>query len=1803
MRAPSPVRQLASLGAIALVGFAALVLQAGVVEAGPGARARLRWEAPPDSTDSTRTADSLRAVAALAAGDTTLADSLLAALGVSGPGADTSGAVPEAVAGAALPADALFADPVARAAARSDSDSVAVARPGADSLGVAGVADTTRRALEYLPGTPLGGTSVSIMPRRLPGVRGRLGGYWTREVTLDSSAYAYTVREEVGGADVRAAAQLTLDEYLVAQRRATLADGFRSLAATRADRGRRRGGVGFTVDIPGGEQSAFRTLFGRNEVDLTVSGTSNVNLGLAYDQSDRQEAITGNSGIISPDFGQELNLNVAGTIGDKLRINVNYDTQSTFDFENQVSLVYTGYEDDIVQRIEAGNVFLQTPSELIQGGQRLFGLRTDLRFGPLALTAVASQQDAETSEIVIEGGSQATPFSIAPTEYENDTHFFLGYAFHNYWDRAHQQPGLRTLPGPTFGPGFRELVGIEVWKHEPNLQNTQTTTDEIITATALADLAEPREVLEGGEEYLADPAFGLDAPLPDSLLDFYSTDDLAEIRANEALDVDTRFGLPPGGSAGGLFRRLRENVDYTVDPQLGWLSLTTALSENDYLAVSYQYRLDDGTPSGRLVTVGDFGEGTRDINQRNVLKLLRADLPTPAAPLWDLTMRNVYRIGGRSLNPTAFTLRVTYEPPGGSPREEFADVVLGNSLTLLQVLGLDRVNEQGQIPPDNAFDFLPGLTVDADNGRVIFPVRQPFGDYLTQVFVEERDLSGQPLDVTPTTGTNADAAARYAFEPLYDLKPVQARQQFPALSKYRITGEFRSATQSVFNVGFNLVPGTVRVTSGGQDLTENQDYRVNYTAGTVEIVNPLFLQNGQQVRVQVEQNRLFAVGSTTLLGLRADYRLAENTTFGGTWMRLSQRPAGLDKFRVGEEPFDNTVLGFDGRYLAEPRWITRALDFLPLLQTRAPSRVELRGEIARLTPGHPQTLAFDQTLRRLNDEGLGLPPDEVSGLSFVDDFEGSENAYGVLGETAGWRLAAPPDSAGPANAVDPGGIQDPADVVNPLFPSNWRGLFAWYAITNTNYGDLADEGLLRGPATARVSLCELYRDRFPSCRGTDAQPIGLLDLYFDPTRRGPYNYNGDLAGAFAANPRTVWGGMVRQIDGAYSDFEGQNNIEFVEMLVAAVGGHDGNEDIQPGARMYIDLGRVNEDVVPNSVTSTEDGLRDGGVPADAELDAFGRRTSTGQPNGVVDFFRESGRTEDLGLDGLPSRIEDVAPNGEEYDLDERTHFQAFLGTALPAENGESARAGIDPSADDYHHFNDDNYFNDAGRFPARDGRPAGATAQERYAQYLPAVELNSFQSQTEIVQSGQPGISTTPNTEDVNGNLSVDFAEVYHRYEVPLDEAGLLNSPFFQNTIVPSSGEFEGQTFYLLRIPVRTENRSTSPGLGRDDFSRIETVRLWTTGHDQPATIRIASFELVGSQWLQSDRVGTAADLAGEVPPGPEPRLFVATINSDESPTTYAIPRQAIYRTTAQAAPGASSSGLAREQALVFRAETLADGRSAGVVRSYATRPLDLTRYSNVRLYVHGHGFERSDSLRVVVRLGDDETDNYYEYSQPVYPFELDEAARISDDDARADSLWQTATEDGRPDRNSVNIVLSELNKLKVSRDESGSALEAVYESESEPEGAPPGARIAVRGQPSIQDIRTVVLGVRNGVGGQVVPLDTVEVWFNELRVSGYDEASGASGFLTANIVMADVATVNARFSATQDGFGDLGGGLGGRDFSDRTALSLTSSFNAHRLLPERFGWSIPVSYSMTANESTPRYDPNRGDIRLDELV
>ncbi len=1690
-----------------------------------------------------------------------------------------------------------------RYVARADTDSVRVDLPErlagdtlrgdtlrADSMAVP---PDTGLARKYLPRLHPDWPAARLVPRRRPPLSLALSRSWKHEVQLDSTARRYLIYERVAGQDVRYPVAVDLATYRRERLRYDLSRNWKTLYTERARQRsqRRRGGLGISVVVPGGRESAFTTIFGKNELDLRVNGQANIQAGFDYRKSDQQVAITGRASQLDPDFKQDLSLGITGTIGDKLRIDVNYDSNNQFDYQNQIKLEYTGYEDEIIQKIEAGNVFLQTPSSLIRGGQSLFGIKSEFQVGGLYLTTVMSQQEGQSNSLSIDGGSETTTFDLKPTDYEEDLHFFLAYYFRNRWEDALSDP-----PNIRVANGFERIAELEVWKLEP----TTPEEENVRQAVAVVDLGEDPRLLSEADAYT-------ETVLPSPALDQYDDTPGGELdaqlrdgNATPASYLQDVKGLSGDDFQVGRFRRLERGRDYTVDEVLGYISLRQRLLDNEALAVSFRY-----LANGRTVQIGDFstdtgGSGGGQDEQKLVLKLLRpVQLRQPAPEtgfnpaVWYLQLRNIYRFPGSGINPNEFELQVFYEPPGRTASKTLPGV--GGQATLLQLLGLDRLNQDQAPRPDDRFDYLVNYTIDPGNGRLIFPYLEPFGRRLSRIIDEG---GGTPED-------KQAAKNLLVFESLYRQKKENARRDTQR-DVYRVRGSYRGATQSFYDLQAyaGLVPGSVRVTSGGTPLSEGTDFIVDYQGGTVTIINPAYLTAGRKIDIQYEQNSLFNLQKKTLLGLRADYTLSENFGLGATLMRMSQK-SPIDKYRIGEEPIQNTIWGFDGSFKAEPRWLTRAVDLLPLVQTRAKSSIAVTGEFAQLRPGAGETIAFDRTRRNLRNQGRDFHPDELNGISYIDDFEGFENTFS-LKQPGSWQLASAPDSIG---AVDRFGVV-PGFRADSL-RTNWRGSFGWYTLNANMFSELGSVPVYDADAVDILRIRDVFPNR--DTRAEIDQTLQTLDLYFNPSERGPYNYNTDLQ-HFLDNPKDAWGGMAQRLPEGFTDFS-LKNIDFVEFIFKPFP-ENPEGDAGPAARLYVDLGSISEDILPDEKLNNEDGLSLTDFNP-ASVGPWGR-TPNGSQNSAVDVDDASGRTEDLGLDGLPSYVTDGT-----YSTTEQEHFRSFLD-ALTARTGDAryqaevAKALVDPSGDDYHYFANSQFFDNPEFYPG------GATFQQRFTRWFAGQELNAFEAQNKLANntSVRRGNSRFPDSEDRNLNSAVDTDNSYFQYELPLSKRALdslavperVDDYVVGEIIDTETGRRTG--WYQVRIPVQNFTRRVG---NIQDFSLIESIRIWTTGHEVPITIRFATLELVGSQWQKSERVTLEKETPADTM-AVDTRTTIASINNEEN-SLYLPPPGAIISQTRLATGGVQN---AREQALVFRAENLYPGQQRAIFRTY-NQGLDLLKYANLRMFVHMHGRtadgldltalpkeEARQKARLFVRLGANESNDYYEYEQPLTP--------SSETAGDADELWQTNREfDGAiRDLNSMNLVLGALNQLKVTRDRLGIPSDQVFwnvvgDTLAAPDApdaetfAPPGTRLAIRGNPSLGRINTIVIGLRNPADSTSIDpsdiLEDVTIWVNELRVSGYDEQNGWAALVNADVQLADFGRVKANFQRQTDGFGSLASTLDEREQVDLTNWSLTTEVNADKLLPERYGWSIPVSLQLQSNRSTPRFSPTRGDVRLDELL
>jgi cell surface protein SprA len=1674
--------------------------------------------------------------------------------------------------------------------ARSDTDSVA-ARLDSLALDSTSVAADTGLAQHYLP-TWRDWRTARSTPRRNRPLGAKFGTYWRQSVEFDTTARTFRVHEQVGGEDVRIPVIYDMEGYRSVRLSRDLERNWRAMVVqrTRQQMQQNRGGLGFNIVVPGGRQSAFTTIFGKPSVDLRVNGQADIKAGFSYRKSDQQVAITGRASQLDPDFKQDLRLGINGTIGDKLRIDVNYDSQNQFDYQNQLKLQYTGYEDEIIQSVEAGNVFLQTPSSLIRGGQSLFGIKSQFQVGGLHLTTVMSQQEGQSNTLNIEGGSEATNFDLKPTDYDESIHFFLSYYFRNRFEDALSDP-----PNIRVADGFERITEMEVWRLMPTTPEEQNVRQVV----AVVDLGEPVDVLSEADAFTA-------AVLPTNTIDQYDDQPDGEV------DVQLRDGDATPGSylesvkaltasdyQIGKFRKLERGRDYQVDEILGTLSLRSRLQESEALAVAYRF-----TAGGRNFQVGDFSTDTggSDGGQNEdklFLKLIRpVQLRQPAPEsdfnpaAWYLELRNIYRLPGRGIQANEFDLQIFYEPPGKTASKTLPGV--SSQETLLRQLGLDRVNADQALRPDDVFDYLVHFTIDPGEGTLIFPYLEPFGERLTEL-------------IALTGGTDAeqeDLRNLYVFGTLYQEKKANARRDSQH-DVFRIRGSYKGSVQDFYDLRAyaGLIPGSVRVASGGTPLQEGTDFTVDYQGGTVMIINPAFLTAGRSINIDYEQNSFFNLQKKTLLGARMDYNLNDRLVLGATLMQMSQK-SPIDKFRIGEEPVSNTIWGVDGSFKAEPRWLTRMVDLLPLIQTKERSTFSLSGEFAQLRPNHVETIAFDRTRRELQKSGRDFTGDELGGISYIDDFEGFENTYSLM-QPGSWTLSAAPDSIG---AIDRGGTL-PGTLADSL-RTTWRGSFAWYR-ANANILQEIPAVSYDADAIRPLRINDVFPNR--DTRGELVDQLETLDIYFSPSERGPYNYTTDLRG-FLSTPTDVWGGITQRLPEGYTDFS-LKNIDFVEFVFRPFPENPAR-DAGTAARLYVDLGSISEDVLPDEKLSNEDGLSLATI-GETSVTKWGRTPSATQ-NSVVDVDDLTSRTEDLGLDGLASYGGDYPPFATE-----QVHFSNFLDALDPSETdpvyrAEMAKAMRDPSGDDYHYFGNSQYFDNPEFYPS------GATFQQRFSRYFAGYELNAFETQNKLATntSVKRGNSRFPDSEDRNLNSTVDTDNSYFQYELPLSRAVLdsLAQPgrvddYIVGEITDRDGN--GTGWYQARVPVQNFTRQVGE---IQDFSLIESIRLWTDGHEVPVTIRFATLELVGSQWQKSTRIPLEHETPADTTAS-ETRLTISSINNEENADLYSPPVGAVVSQTRLATGRVQN---AREQSLVLRVENLYPGKQRAVFRTQNTA-LDLLRYSNIRMFVHMHGRtgdgtelhnlpidEARSKVRLFVRLGANESNDYYEYEQPLSP--------SSETAGSSDALWQTAVDyQGQiQDLNSVNILLGALNQLKVTRDRLLFPTDSVFYNVEDgvlvapdaPDAesfGPPGTRIGIKGTPSLGRVNSIVIGIRNpadslAMGFEHV-LEDVTVWVNELRVAGYDESNGWAGLANVELQLADFARVNANIQTQTDGFGSLSSTLAEREQNNLLNYSVTSEVNVDKFIPERFGWSMPVNVQVQSNTTTPRFAPTRGDVRLSELL
>ncbi|MDX6183532.1 cell surface protein SprA [Flavobacterium sp. Fl-77] len=1364
--------------------------------------------------------------------------------------------------------------------------------------------------------------------------------------------------------------------------------------------------------------SLFESIFGSNTIDVKPTGSVEMDLGMRYTKQDNPAFSPRNRSSFTFDFDQRISMSLMGKVGTRLAVNANYDTQSTFAFQNLFKLEYTPSEDDIIQKVEVGNVSMPLNSTLIRGAQSLFGVKTQLQFGRTTVTGVFSEQKSQTKSVVAEGGGTIQNFDLFALDYDNDRHFFLSQYFRNKYDAS-----LKNYP---FIDSRVQITRIEVWV--TNKQNrVSTTSNNLRNIIALQDLGEAQYTGVPDEEVVViNPSTGFfNKPVSsptDNSNNKYDPDLIGNggfLNANIREIVTAKSGFTNGNVNEGTDYSILENArkltsnEFTFNPQLGYVSLQQRLANDEILAVAYEY-----TIGGEVFQVGEFGSDGVDatvvtgntannnqavITQSLILKMLKSSLTNVKNPVWNLMMKNIYQIpGAYQIKPEDFRFNILYSDPSpinyispvaGSPFP--ANPTPDNKVEetpLLKVFNLDKLNfnNDPQVGGDGFFDYLPGITVDAQNGRIIFTRKEPFGELL----FEKLQNSGMGENYSDPTTYNANQR-KYVFRNMYKNTQSGALQDSDK-NKFLLRGKYKSTGSDGIPIGaFNVPQGSVVVTAGGRVLVEGVDYSVNYQLGRVQILDPALQASNTPIEVSLENNSIFGQQTRRFMGFNIEHKISDNFVIGGTYLKMTEKPF-TQKSSYGQESVNNTIFGFNGNYSTEVPFLTRLVNKLPNIDTDVPSNLSIRGEIAFLKPDAPKAADF-----------------QGESTIYVDDFEGSQSTIDMRSAFA-WSLASTPY----INSVGDNTFNAQSETLEYGYK---RAKLAWYSIDPVFYtskpsGITNDD--LSFNTTRRVYSRELYPNT--DIAQGQIQVINTLDLSYYPSDRGPYNDNPNFGSETATSK---YGGIMRALNS--TNFE-QSNVEYIQFWV--LDPYVGNGATEPSntGKIYFNLGEVSEDILKDGRKQYENGLGPdqllvtprplwGDVPASQSL--------------IYAFDNNAGNrsNQDVGLDGLPNAKEAAVYSNYASDPD--------------------------PAGDDYTY-----YLN------------ANGGVQERYKNY------NGLDGNSAVdINAANRGATTLPDVEDINRDNTMNTINAYYEYSIDLRPGMNVGQNYITDIREVSDVELpNGNTTTARWIQFKIPVSQPQNVIGNiSDFRSIRFMRMFMTGFTEQVTARFGALDLVRGEWR---RYTTALDPSDVNQDDDDTDFDVQAVNIQENntkcPVNYVTPpgvqREQLYNN--------NTIINQNEQSLALRVagNGLQPQDSRAVFKNVS---IDMRQYKKLKMFLHaeslaGEAAVGDNEMVGFIRFGNDFTQNFYQVEIPLKMTSTGGACNIS-----AEQVWPEENE-----INLLLELLTKMKIQAMSIDPSTLPLDGIYYPDDTGSDGDDKLRLGIKGNPNFGLVRNLMVGIKSNV-------------------------------------------------------------------------------------------------------------------------
>ena len=1489
----------------------------------------------------------------------------------------------------------------------------------------------------------------------------------------------------------------------------------------------------------------FQTIFGGDNIELVPQGSISMDIGARYQKSDNPSIPTRNQSNIGLDFNQNISLSMNGKIGERLSISSNYDTQSTFDFQNLLKLDYTPTEDDIIQKIELGNVSMPLSGSLISGAQSLFGFKTELKFGNTNITTVLSEQRSQSQTVVSKGSGSTEEFSILPLEYDENRHFFLGQYFRDKYEQT-----VKTYP---YLNTQIQISRIEVW-----VTNRSSQTQNVRNVIALQDLGESNpdktKLDDLFTNFFLKPGISV---YPDNSVNKLDPDEIDNgLLTSNIRDISKSrdgFGsisnLVSEGNDYSVLENARklESNEYKLNNKLGYISLTQPLNNDEILAVAFQYSV-----GGQVYQVGEFANdgidatslsgqvGQQQISNNSlILKLLKSSVTNVNQPVWNLMMKNIYSIGSQ-VTKDDFKLNIYYSNPSplnyiqAVDQSAWPDNI--NGKTLLSLFNFDNLNMNNDVENggDGFFDFVPNITVDTNNGLVIFTSIEPFGKYL---FDKLKSPQGSGENYENLASYNANQK-KYVYNEIYSVSKTEAEKQSKK-NKFQIKGSFKSSGDvGGISIGqFNIPRGSVKVTAGGRLLQEGLDYTVNYQAGRVQILDESLKNSSVPIEISTESNSFYSQQKKRFSGINIEHKFNENFIIGGTLMNLSERSIS-QKANYGVEPVNNTMIGFNGTFSSKVPFLTRLVNKLPNINTEVESNVSFTTEFAYLHSGTPKNSGFDNVA-----------------TVYVDDFEGSETSID-LKDTSSWNLSSTPLNVKGSDY----GVDDLRSGYN-------RGKLAWYNIDPIFYTrqrpSEINENEISKNETRRIFIEEI----FPQQDIIEGQSRiqSTFDLSYFPDEKGPYNNN--INSNFANDLKDNWAGITRDLSS--TNFE-KSNVEFIQFWLLDTFSENESNSNNLGS-LVLNLGNISEDILRDGKKQYENGLPVVNSQLTVNESNWGKTPATQSLVYSFDSDANNRALQDLGYDGL-------------NDSDEITKYT----------NGSS----LDPAGDNYEYYIDasggivnryKNYNGTQGNSPIEVGNTGrGSTTIPDHEDVNGDNTMNTIDSYFEY---------SVPITKNMNVGNHPFISDVRNDVKVDLPNGNTITTRWIQFKI-PVSSQFYRSNKYSSYF------KSIN---GIDNLRSIRFMRMYLQGFTSPITFRFGTLDLVRSEWKRYTKNLNSSNISYPNTSLEIGSVNILE-NENRVPVNYVLPpgvqREEINSNSTIIRQNEQSLSLKVNDLQPSDSKGVYKMIDYDM-RQYKSLKMFIHAESlEGSNKLPGEGAEDELDKRLVgfLRLGSDLTENYYQIEIPLKPTSYNNG---SSNRFSADQVWNPDSNSIDFSLEKLTKIKAiAMNQADFSKPiYFNENLDIIDEFSAISEL--PGEKkykFAIKGNPTIGSIKNIMIGVKNP-SQNLGDILSAEVWFNELRLSDIDGKGGWSALASLDANLADFANVSVSGKMSTIGFGSIDKSPNQRSREDLKQYGLMSSLNLGQVLPEKWKMQIPVSYSISEEFSTPEYDPFYQDIKLDDRL